>query len=76
MQTEKTIGNFTAILETAGSILEKVVKTTVFLVDMKDFTLANQVCSKFFKHNPARSCVAVKELPKGLSVEIESVAVT
>ncbi|KAJ9625542.1 hypothetical protein H2203_004299 [Taxawa tesnikishii (nom. ined.)] len=63
-----------AILEEAGSSLEKVVKTTVFLDDMANFAEMNSVYEKYFAHKPARSCVAVKELPKGVPVEIECIA--
>jgi 2-iminobutanoate/2-iminopropanoate deaminase len=75
--TEKTtscIANINAILEKAGSSIEKVVKVNVFLVDMKDFAEMNEVYLKHFAHKPARSCVAVHQLPKGVPVEIECIA--
>lgn len=73
-QTEQVCKNLKAVLEAAGSGLEKVVKTTCFLKDMGDFAAFNEVYSKYFTGKPARSCVAVKELPKNVLVEIETVA--
>ena len=61
-------------MEAAGSSLEKVVKTTCFLADMADFPVFNKVYEKYFVSCPARSCVAVKELPKGVLCEIEALA--
>lgn len=74
MQTERCIKNIEAILEGAGSSIGRVVKTTVFLTDMGDFSAVNAVYEQHFVHKPARSCFAVKELPKGARVEIECVA--
>jgi 2-iminobutanoate/2-iminopropanoate deaminase len=73
-QTEAVIKNLRAVLEAAGSSLEKVVKTTCFLADMNDFGAFNGVYGKHFTGNPARSTVAVKALPRGVLVEIEAVA--
>jgi 2-iminobutanoate/2-iminopropanoate deaminase len=75
-QTEQVIKNLKAVLAAAGSDVSKVAKTTVFLVDMADFTAMNEVYSKAFgDHRPARSTVAVTGLPRGVRVEIECVAV-
>ena len=74
-QTAQSIRNAKAILEEAGSGLDKVVKTTVFLADMDDFGAMNEVYSSYFTSPfPARSAVAVKDLPKGALVEIECIA--
>jgi 2-iminobutanoate/2-iminopropanoate deaminase len=74
-QTAQSISNAKAILEDAGSGLAKVVKTTVFLADMADFGAMNEVYSSYFTSPfPARSAVAVKDLPKGALVEIECIA--
>ena len=74
-QTAQSIRNAKAILEEAGSGLDKVVKTTVFLADMADFGAMNEVYSSYFTAPfPARSAVAVKDLPKGALVEIECIA--
>ena len=74
-QTAQSIRNAKAILEEAGSGLAKVVKTTVFLADMADFGPMNEVYSSYFTSPfPARSAVAVKDLPKGALVEIECIA--
>ncbi|KAK8205573.1 hypothetical protein M8818_004946 [Zalaria obscura] len=62
------------VIEAAGSSLEKVVKVTVFLTDMADFAEMNGVYGQYFAHKPARSCVAVAQLPKGVPVEIEAIA--
>lgn len=75
-QAEWSCKNVGAILEAAGSSFEKVVKTTCFLADMGDFVAFNQVYARYFTSNPARSCVAVKDLPKGALCEIEAIAVT
>jgi 2-iminobutanoate/2-iminopropanoate deaminase len=72
-QTEAVIKNLKAVLEAAGSSLEKVIKTTCFLSDMKDFAAFNGVYAKYFTSKPARSTVAVKELPRKLLVEIEAI---
>ena len=63
-----------AVLAAAGSSMEKVVKTTCFIADMQDFAAFNEVYAKYFVSCPARSCVAAKQLPKGLLCEIEAVA--
>ena len=73
-QTEQVIKNLAAVLDTAGSSLVQVVKTTCFLADMADFAAFNEVYAKYFSGKPARSCVAVKELPRKVLVEIEAVA--
>lgn len=73
-QTEQVIKNLKAVLNASGSSIEKVVKTTCFLTDMGDFTAFNEVYSKHFTGKPARSTVAVKQLPKNALVEIEVVA--
>ena len=64
-----------AVLEEAGSCFDNVVKTTCFLADMADFAAFNEVYAKYITSAPARSCVAVKALPKGALVEVEAVAV-
>ena len=73
-QAEKRKKNVGAILEAAGSGFDKVVKTTCFLADMADFAAFNSVYAEFFTSKPARSCVAVKDLPKGVLCEIETIA--
>ena len=73
-QAEQVMKNVQAILEAAGSGLERTVKTTCFLADMSDFAQFNQVSAKYFTQKPARSCVAVKELPKQVLCEVEVVA--
>lgn len=74
-QAEQSCKNVGAILEAAGSGFEKVFKTTCFLADMDDFAAFNEVYAKYFTSKPARSCVAVKTLPKGVLCEIEAIAV-
>ena len=74
-QAEQSCKNVGAILEAAGVNYESVVKTTCFLADMGDFAAFNEVYAKYFTSKPARSCVAVKELPKGVLCEIEAIAV-
>ncbi len=74
-QTEKACQNVKAILEAAGTTLDNVVKTTCFLADMKDFAVFNEVYAKYFTSKPARSCVAVKTLPKNMLCEIEAIAI-
>ena len=74
-QAEQSCKNVGAILESAGSGFDKVIKTTCFLADIGDFTAFNEVYAKFFTSKPARSCVAVKDLPKGVLCEIEAIAV-
>ena len=73
-QAAQSCKNVGAILEAAGSDFSKVVKTTCFLANMEDFSKFNAVYEKFFISNPARSCVAVKALPKGVLCEIEAIA--
>ena len=73
-QAEQSCKNVGAILEAAGSGFEKVVKTTCFLADMGDFAAFNEVYAKYFTSKPARSCVAVKALPKDVLCEIEAIA--
>ena len=74
-QTEQVMKNIGAVLIAANCGYEDVVKTTCFLADMADFAAFNAVYSKYIKNAPARSCVAVKTLPKGGLVEVEAVAV-
>ena len=74
-QADQSCKNVGAILEAAGSGLDKVVKTTCFLADIADFAAFNEVYGKFFTSKPARSCFAVKDLPKGALCEIEAIAV-
>ena len=73
-QTEQVLKNLTAVLEAAGASTDSVVKTTCFLADMADFAAFNEVYAKHFPSCPARSCVAVKALPKGSLVEVEAIA--
>jgi len=73
-QTHRVCKNLKAVLEAAGASLESAVKTTCFLADMGDFAEFNQVYATYFTEKPARSCVAVKTLPKGALVEVEVVA--
>lgn len=73
-QSEQAIKNVGAILEAAGTNYENVIKTTCFLADMGDFAAFNEVYDKYFTGKPARSCVAVKTLPKGVLVEVEAIA--
>ena len=73
-QTEQVMKNLDAVLTAAGSSFEKAVKTTCFLSDMSDFAAFNEVYAKYFTEKPARSCVAVKTLPKGVLVEVEVIA--
>lgn len=75
LQAEQSCKNVKAILESAGTNIENVFKTTCFLANMSDFATFNEVYAKYFTSNPARSCVAVKELPKGVLCEIEAIAV-
>ena len=74
-QAEQSCKNVGAVLAAAGVGFENVVKTTCFLADMEDFAAFNQVYAKYFVSKPARSCVAVKALPKGVLCEIEAIAV-
>ena len=73
-QAEQSCKNVGAILEAGGTGFEKVFKTTCFLADMADFAQFNEVYAKYFISKPARSCVAVKTLPKGVLCEIEAIA--
>ena len=73
-QTEQVMKNLAAVLTEAGSSFEKAVKTTCFLADISDFAAFNEVYAKYFTEKPARSCVAVKSLPKGALVEVEVIA--
>ena len=74
-QAEQSCKNVGAILEEAGLTFDNVIKTTCFLADMADFAAFNAVYEKYFTSKPARSCVAVKDLPKAVLVEIEILAV-
>ena len=73
-QTEQVMKNLRAVLEAGNSSFEKVIKTTCYLVNMDDFAAFNSVYGKYFTEKPARSCVAVKTLPKGVKVEVEVIA--
>lgn len=73
-QAEQSCKNVGAILEAAGVSYDKVLKTTCFLADIADFAAFNEVYAKYFTSKPARSCVAVKDIPKGLLCEIEAIA--
>lgn len=73
-QAEQSMKNVRAILEAAGVSYDNVVKTTCFLAEIADFAAFNEVYAKYFTQNPARSCVAVKDLPKGVLCEVEVVA--
>ncbi len=73
-QTEQVMKNLGAVLSAAGSSYEKAIKTTCFLANMSDFAAFNEVYAKYFVGKPARSCVAVKELPRGVLVEVEVIA--
>ena len=73
-QTEQVCKNLTAVVEAAGTTMDKVVKTVCFLADINDFAAFNEVYGKYFTSKPARSCVAVKDLPKGVLCEVEVIA--
>ena len=73
-QTEQVCKNLGAVLKEAGTSFDKVLKTTCFLADMSDFAAFNEVYGKYFTSKPARSCVAVKTLPKGVLCEVELIA--
>ena len=73
-QSTMVLENLTAVVEAGGSDMSHVLKTTCFLADMGDFVAFNEVYARYFKVNPARSCVAVKTLPKGVLVEVECIA--
>ena len=73
-QAKQSLANVEALLTAAGATFADVVKTTVYLADIADFAAFNEVYAKYFTSKPARSCVAVKDLPKGVLCEIEAVA--
>lgn len=75
-QTEQVMKNIGAILDASGSSFDKVIKTTCFLSDMKDFAAFNKIYETYFISKPARSCVAVRELPKSVLCEVEAIALT
>ena len=74
-QAHQSCKNVKAIVEAAGSDMSKIVKTTCFLADMADFAAFNAVYAEYFVSKPARSCVAVKDIPKGCLCEIEAIAI-
>lgn len=74
-QTEQCCKNVGAILEAAGCGFDNVIKTTCYLADMGDFSTFNEIYGSYFTSKPARSCVAVKELPKGVLCEVEAIAI-
>ena len=74
-QAHRVLKNLSAVLEAAGSGMDKVLKTTCFLSDMGNFAAFNGVYAQYFTQNPTRSCVAVRALPQGVRVEVECVAV-
>ena len=74
-QTEQVCKNIQNLLEACGSSLDRVLKTTCFLADMGDFAVFNEIYAKYFTSKPARSCVAVKTLPKNVLVEVDTIAV-
>ena len=73
-QTEQVMANIAAVLEASGSSFDQVIKTTCFLADIADFKAFNEIYAKYFTSKPARSCFAVKDLPKGALCEIEVIA--
>ena len=73
-QTEQVMKNLGAVLEAAGSSFDKAVKTVCFLADMNDFAVFNEIYGRYFTSKPARSCVAVKTLPKNVLCEVEVIA--
>ena len=73
-QAERVMQNLAAVLEAAGTSFDRAIKTTCFLADMSDFATFNEVYARYFTSAPARSCVAVKTLPKGVLVEVEVIA--
>lgn len=75
-QTEQVCKNLAAVLSEAGTSIDKVIKTVCFLADMNDFAKFNEVYGRYFTSKPARSCVAVKTLPKNVLVEVEAIAET
>ena len=74
-QTEQVMKNLGEVLKAAGSSFEKAVKTTCFLANISDFAAFNEVYANYFVTKPARSCIAVKDLPRGVLVEVEVIAV-
>lgn len=72
-QAEQVMKNLAAVAEAAETSLDKTVKTTCFLADMKDFAVFNEIYAKYFVNKPARSCVAVNSLPKGALCEVEAI---
>ena len=73
-QTEQVMANIAAVLEASGSSFDQVIKTTCFIADIADFKAFNEIYAKYFTSKPARSCVAVKDLPLGALVEVEIIA--
>lgn len=73
-QVEQSCKNVAAVLSAGGSSIDRVIKTTCYLTDMADFSTFNAIYARYFKNSPARSCVAVKELPKSALCEIEAIA--
>lgn len=73
-QTEQSCKNVAELLKAAGTSIDKVIKTVCFLADINDFAAFNEVYAKYFTSSPARSCVAVRDIPKGCLVEIEAIA--
>ena len=73
-QTHQVCKNLKAVVEAAGTSMEKVVKTVCFLADIHDFAKFNEIYGTYFTSKPARSCVAVKDLPKGVLCEVEVIA--
>lgn len=73
-QTEQVCKNLKAVVEAAGSDMTKVIKTVCFLADINDFAKFNEIYGRYFVSKPARSCVAVKDLPKGVLCEVELIA--
>lgn len=73
-QTEQICKNLKAVIEAAGTTMDKVVKTVCFLADINDFAKFNEIYGTYFTSKPARSCVAVKDLPKGVLCEVEVIA--
>ncbi|MBO5068270.1 MAG: RidA family protein [Clostridia bacterium] len=74
-QTEQVMKNLSEVLKPAGTSLDNAIKTTCFLANINDFSAFNEIYSKYITNAPARSCVAVKDLPKGALVEVEVVAI-
>lgn len=74
-QTLQVMKNLKAVLDEAGTSFENVIKTTCFIADMGDFAAFNEIYGEYFTGRPARSCIAVKDLPKGVLVEVELIAI-